>query len=186
MRVKTQTLTILLITVALAPLIAGCGYASQISGPSGKSADLTPLGEREGTIPASAQPPAPTHPAGTPLQAIQRFVALYANWTYRTLRSHESELATMSVGAARDTALEGAARAERDTTIRRGHLANQGAAVAISPLLAGSPSDYVVVTKEQTTGDQEYAGVAPAYHVILAAVQKVSGKWAVSLWLPKS
>lgn len=46
--------------------------------------------------------------------------------------------------------------------------------------------EWVVVTREQTTGGGSYAGLPATLHVTLGRVRRVGGGWVVSEWSPGS
>lgn len=190
MRARLRAVLLLAALIGITPLAAGCGLAGNIER-SSRPAQGTPAaanpGESQGTIPASAgEGPAPARPATTPQQAIVAYATLYINWTYQTLAAHERTLAAMAVGDARLAELQAAAQAQRDSRIQQGGIYNRGTVVGVSPAAGGSPGEYMVVTREETGGDQEYAGLQAAFHVTLATVQTVPGGWAVVEWRPQS
>ena len=174
----------LLVSVAL----AGCGLATGTDG-GGRAENAPPPqanpGEREGEVPAGREAPA-REPAQTPTQAIESFAELYINWSYRTLQAQERALAAMAVGQARQSELAAAAQVTRDSTIAQGHIYNSGSVVAIGAQLGRGGGHYALVTKEQTGGDQQYAGLPAAYHVTLVTVVRQAEGWSVSLWQPES
>jgi hypothetical protein len=111
---------------------------------------------------------------------------MYVNWSYRTLAAQQMRLAGVTVGEARAAELQAAQQTRRDSTLKRARIYNTGSVLSISPLLGGTPGQYVVVTREEAGGSQEYAGLAATYHVTLAAVQRVRGGWSVAQWQPQS
>lgn len=190
MRARIRAVLLLVALIGISPLAAGCGLAGGIERRS-RRASVAPAqanpGESEGTVPAAAADAAPPQrPAATAEQALAAFASLYINWTYRTLPAHETTLAAMAVGDARLAEREAAAQARRDSRIQQGGIYNRGTVVAVSPAAGGAPGEYVVVTREETGGDQEYAGLQAAFHVTLATVQAVPGGWAVVEWRPQS
>ncbi len=190
MRARLRAVLLLAALIGITPLATGCGLAGSIAHnsrpPQGTPAATNP-GESQGTIPAAAgEEPAPARPAATPQQAIVAYATLYINWTYQTLAAHERTLAAMAVGDARLAERQAVAQTQRDSRIQQGGIYNRGTVVGVSPAAGGSPGEYVVVTREETGGDQEYAGLQAAFHVTLATVQKVTGGWAVVEWQPQS
>jgi hypothetical protein len=141
-------------------------------------------GEPPAPPPSSPAAQAPAGVQATPAKAIAAFAELYVNWTYRTLTVNQRTLAAMSVGAARLSERQAAASSKADTTITRGHIFNQGQIISIAPDLA-RPNTWVIVTREQTAGNTQYAGLPAAYHVTLAQLASVPGGYAMSQWLPQ-
>lgn len=185
MRVKKRTVLAAAV-ILVTPFAAGCGLAGQIARRPGKKPPVqAEPGETQGTIP-SGREPAPTRPASNATLAIERFAELYVNWSYQTLSGQERQLAAMSVGGARQAELQAAAQTARDTTLQRAGIFNRGTLVAVSPAIGGARGEYVVVTKEETGGDPEYAGLRAAFHVTLARVQAVMGGVVVSEWQPQT
>jgi len=121
----------------------------------------------------------------TPQRALAQFADHYVNWTYSTLAGDQRSLAGMSVGAARLSEQQAAARSQADTTIARGRIWNRGQAISIDRNLAHRGM-WVVVTREQTGGESEYEGLSASYHVALAQLAAVPGGYAVNQWLPQN
>jgi len=189
MRTRSRRYLMLLALVALTLFLSACGLLrnTKATASSGDSipAQASP-GEREGTIPASAAAEGPpVEPAATPQLAVERFAVSYINWTYKSLAADEARLAARAVGEARAAELQAQAQAARDTPLLRAHIYNTGTVVAVSRVAGGRPDEWVVVTREQTGGDQEYAGIQAAFHVTLATVAQVRGGWAVMAWRPE-
>jgi len=178
----------LALLICLTPFLAACGLADRAAAP--KSSPPPPQanpGERQGTIPASAvRQAAPAHPAGSPQQALERFAVRYVNWSYTTLASDEAALAAEAVGEARAFEEQARAQTARDSLLARGHIYNTGTVIGLARVRGGPPEEWVIDTREQTGGEQEYTGTGAGFHVSLATVQRVAGGWAVAVWRPES
>jgi hypothetical protein len=174
--------------IGLMGLLSGCGLAGSI----GKTTATTPTpeaanpGEQKGTIPPGQQSGPPMNPAASPDAAILRFASLYINWNYRTLAARERQLASSAVGDARLAESQAAASAERDRDLQRGHIYNRGSVISVAGVIGGTPGQYTVVTREETGGNPEYAGLQAAFHVTLATVQQLYAGWTVAEWQPQS
>lgn len=181
---------LLAILIGIMPLLSACGLANRDTSPThtsnGAPAQANP-GEREGTIPASDSRQAPPRaPAASAAAAVERFARLYINWTYLSLSADEARLAASAVGEARTAEEQARAQSARDTPLRRAHIYNSGTVLSVSRAIGGAAGEWVIVTREQTGGDREYAGLRAAFHVTLATVQAVPGGWAVAAWRPRS
>ena len=134
-----------------------------------RSMSADPPPERGGTIPAAAQLAqsilTPAAAQRTPQQALARYATIAINWSWRTLAATERRLAAISLGQARAQALQTAASATTDTTIRRQRLTNSGRPVSIAAGSGPAAGRWVIVTSEQTTGHGSYAGMPPTLHV---------------------
>jgi hypothetical protein len=175
--------------ICITPLLCGCGLANTIQAPKAEGrqapAQANP-GEREGTIPASAaRQSGPVDLSPSPQAAVERFAETYINWTWRTLAADQERLAASAVGEARAAELQAAQQTARDQPLARGRIYNTGKIVGIAPAHNVSAYEWVVVTREQTGGNGEYANLAPSFHVTLASVQRVPGGFAVELWRPE-
>jgi hypothetical protein len=185
---QRNTLTVAVLIGLMGLLLSGCGLAGNI----GKTTATTPAakaanpGEPKGTIPPGQQSGPPANPAGSAEAAILRFASLYINWNYRTLAEHERQLASSAVGDARLAESQAAASAERDRDLQRGHIYNRGSVISVAAMIGNTAGQYTVVTREETGGNPEYAGLQAAFHVTLATVQQLQTGWAVSEWQPQS
>src|SRR6185312_8837219 len=166
---------------------AGC---SNPDAPSPRSATGTArspqnAGEPPAPAPASAASQALRQARATPTAALEAFVLLYSNWTYRTLSSHQRTLTAISVGAARLAEQQAAASSQADTTITRGHIWNTGQIISIAADRSQTGA-WAIVTRERTGGSTQYEGLPASYHITRARLARVSGGYAVSEWLPQS
>jgi hypothetical protein len=180
--------TILTVTALLAVtlLLSGCGLWRKNPPAGAFPPPQANPGEQQGTIPAGQPSSAAVNPASTPDTAILRFGEFYINWSYRNIAAHERQLAASAVGDARLAESQAAASAERDLDLRQGDIFNRGTVVSVAAAIGGAAEEYTVVTREETGGNPEYAGLQAAFHVTLATVQKLHAGWAVSEWLPQS
>ncbi len=192
MRTRSRKYLLLVALVALTPFLSACGLLRG-SHDRGGSAAPDPVqanpGEREGTIPAAAPKEAPPAEPGSLAAAGGGTVRrqLTSTGPTQTLPSDEARLAAGAVGEARTVERAGAAAGQpRHALSPRAHIYNSGTVVGVSQAIGGAPGEWVVVTREQTGGDQEYAGLQAAFHVTLATVQAVPGGWAVAAWRPQS
>ena len=142
-------------------------------------------------------PAPPQHALGSasPARAIRRFAKQYVNWSAANVVARLHALARASVGQARSEMALTAAQVRGDRTLSQAGIANHGTVEAVARL--PQPRRYVVVTREWTTAryTTAYQGLAPAWHVALVTVARVSragrrGRgprhWAVSGWQPQS
>jgi hypothetical protein len=185
---------------AAAAAIAGCGISNPYQH---TAATTTSTSTSTGTASSPAanpaqnpdEPPAPPPPApvsqapasvrSTPAGAITQFATLYINWTWRTLAAHERELAQLSVGPARLSEQQAAAAAAGDSTIAQSRVYNSGQIISIAPSRT-NPTQWVIVTREQTGGNSQYDDLQASYHVTLAELAQLkNGGWTVSEWLPQ-
>jgi hypothetical protein len=197
-RTATQPITLTLLVV-LAVAVGGCGlhdpYQNTTTTTTAKRA-TTPTATGPRIVDNEVQPTHPRHnpkqrlataPAPSATTAIQRFAALYVNWTYRTIAEHRRALAAMAVGDAAAAQRRGAAQVQSDGELRIGKVENHGKIVSVArDRTARSADRYVVVTRETTTGEGTYQGLPAGYHVTLATAARVSGGFAVSDWEPQT
>ncbi len=194
------------IGVLAAIYLAGCGitnpYLTRSSSSSARAtaaattatstaADaLDPTPERHGTIPARTRAAADRagRAAGSPTArgAVLRYAALYVNWTACDLRARQRQLARLSVGAARLQALQEAASAPADRALRASHVANHGQVISAQPGSGPAVGRWVIVTREQTTGQGSYHGLPAQLHVTYAITTRTRQGWEVSLWSPQT
>lgn len=178
--------------VALAGLVivlglAGCSnpYAtSQPHGPTSNGGEAQNEGEPRAQAPRQAGAQAPIDTQPTPQRAILQFANRYANWTYRTLAEDQLSLASISVDSARLGEQQAAAAARADRTLAQARVSNSGEVLSVAPDLVRS-GWWTIVTRERTSGDDEYEGLAPMLHVTLAKLASIADRWAVAQWLPQ-
>jgi hypothetical protein len=127
-------------------------------------------------------------PLGEPTSqaALERYARLDTNWSAQTLRQTRRTLAAISLGSARANALQAAASYGRDTVLLHSQVRNTGTVIAIAPDQAGPAGRWVIVTRETTVGQGDYAGLPPALHVVYAQVIHTRSGWVVSEWAPQN
>jgi hypothetical protein len=180
------TVTLVLILVAAGALV-GCSNPDAPRASSTAPSAATPgnAGEPSPPPPPSPASQAPFGVQPSPQRALADYANRYINWTYRTLTADQQQLACASVGAARLSEQQAAARSRNETEIARGQVWNRGQTISISQDLA-APGMWVLVTREQTGGNTEYEGLPASYHVTLVKLAAVPGGYAVEQWLPQS
>jgi hypothetical protein len=176
---------LLLCSLACAFALAGC-----IKNPDATPTPTTTSTPGNAGEPAAPKPPALTaqHPTDlqtTPAGALAAFARLYVNWSYRTLTTSQQTLAAMAVGPARLAEQQAAAATAADSTIARGQVWNHGQIVSIAPDET-HPELWVIVTREQTGGSNDYQGLPAAYHVTLAQLAHLPHGYAVNQWQPQT
>lgn len=149
-----------------------------------------PPPERGGTIPAAQRAAQRRLATGagsaTPQAALDRYARVYVNWKASDVAGHQRQLAAISLGQARAQALQAAASARADTELTRSHVTNHGQLVAISHGTAAAGGVWVLVTRETTTGQGDYAGLPPTLHVTYAQVTHTPAGWVISQWSPQT
>ncbi|HET8976515.1 MAG TPA: hypothetical protein VFN87_00055 [Solirubrobacteraceae bacterium] len=194
---------LLLAALALAPALSGCGLS--LGGARPRTAPPAPSTATALTTPSAGTTPTapPTHTDGysapayhqsviggwrSPVQAVEVFTATYINWTAATVTARLQALAEVSVGQARSAMSLAASETARDYELQHGEVTNSGTVEAIAPV-RGRNHEYAVITQERTSAARSgaYRGLAPAWHVTLATVTRVSGGlWVLSQWQPES
>lgn len=197
--------------IALAGLLAtvtcGCGITNPYQSPQGKrpaavspamiSRSTTtpadagdPPSERGGTIPAGTQAAqaklTASAASATPRAALERYASLYVNWQASNLVAHQRELASFSLGQARAQALQAAASASRDPQLTRSQVSNQGQLIAATAGAGAAAGEWVLVTRERTTGQGNYTGLPPTLHVIYAQLTHNPDGWLINQWKPQT
>jgi hypothetical protein len=149
-----------------------------------------PPHERGGTTPVRARAVQNTLAPGaaqpTPQAALGRYAELYVNWSAPDVVARQRQLASISLGQARAQALQAAASAQHDTLLTRSKVTNAGEVVAIASGEGAAAGEWVVVTREETTGTGDYAGLPLTLHVIYARLTRTRTGWLVSSWSPQN
>ncbi len=189
---------------ALAPVVlllalttAGCGITNPYTTTTTTASTSTsttnpePPQEQNGTIPTNAQAAqnklAPGAARSTPQAALEHYATLYINWTAQTVAQNQRQLASISLAGARAQALQAAASYAKDTTLQASQVANTGSILSIAPGQGPAAGDWIVVTRETTTGTGNYVGLPPTDHVTIAQLQHTTtGGWVISSWNPQS
>jgi hypothetical protein len=186
----------------LAVTVAGCGLTNPYANPTTYRAatatpttitrvtDADPAPERGGRIPAEAHHEQTELVRGagsaTPQVALERYALIYTNWTARTVASAQGRLARISLDSARARALQAEASYQHDTTLLRSHVTNRGTVVAVAAGQGSANRSWVVVTREITTGQGDYAGLPAQLHITYAQVTHTPAGWTVSSWTPQT
>jgi hypothetical protein len=111
---------------------------------------------------------------------------LYVNWPAFDVVARQRQLASISLGQARAQALQAAASAQSDPLLTRSRVVNTGQVVAVATGQGPARQEWVVVTREQTTGEGDYAGLPPTLHVTYATVVQTRAGWVVNSWSPQN
>jgi hypothetical protein len=201
-RVRAKHLAVTLATLLVAGELAGCGIADpyQTNGAATRTASTPrattpadagdPTPERNGTVPAHAQSTfdrvSPGAAGVSPEVALTRYLLLYSNWTAANVAARQRQLAAISVGQARAQALQAAASLARDPELTKSAVSNTGTVVAITAGQGAAAGLWVLVTREQTTGRGDYAGLPPTLHVIFARLTATANGWVVTRWQPQN
>jgi len=181
--------------------LAGCGISNPYqSDRRATSSTTTTTPATSTTVSTASRPPGrlhehdgpPTRATGpvshaaltsTPQQALQRYGTLYVDWSASVLPAHARQLAALSVGQARQSALASAANAR---ALQRYQVSNSGSVVAIAPGIGAQRGKWAVVTDEQTTGTGPYLGLPITSHVTWATLQRLKGGYVIASWAPGS
>lgn len=187
---ELAVIAVIVVAVVLAVLLAGCGIGDPYRTTPATTPTATATGPRvvDNEVRGAQATPigGPRDAAAlSPQSAVERFAALYINWTYNTLASHRRQLARMAVGEVAAAERRAAVETSRDYELREGQVANHGQIAAIAQA-RGHADQWVVVSREITTGRGTYEGLPAGYHVTLATVVRVASGWAVSRWQPQS
>jgi hypothetical protein len=183
-------------TLAIALALGGCAdLATTHVRTAAISAEL-----RRAQATHELRSPAPRQHApgsASPVQAIRQFAQRYVNWNAADVAARMRALARASVGQARSEMTLTAAQVQADHTLDQAGIANHGTVEAVARVRRHGL--FVVVTREWTTAryTTAYRGLAPAWHVTLATVARVSGvggrgrgrrprRWVVRVWQPQS
>ncbi len=178
----------LLLPAAL--LLAGCGSGSRPVAPLGRpfstqppagplvTAAPAPSGdppqERGGTIPPAAvtagQRINPRALAPSPAAALRRYALAYVNWSAASLPARERQLAALSIGQARQLALQTASARSGAAALLADQVSNSGQIIALTPGEGPDRNQWVLVTQEHTTGSGPYAALPAGPHVTIARV----------------
>jgi hypothetical protein len=118
--------------------------------------------------------------------ALRRYALAYTNWRAASLPVHERQLASLAIGPARLAAEHTAASGSAIASLAQSHVENRGVVIAIAAGEGAAHGQWVVVTREQTTGTGDYAGLPPTLHVTYAQVRRVNYGWAVRTWDPRT
>ena len=182
MRTRFRPYLVLLALVALTPFLSACGLLRQSRSHCGSAPTRLPPRQAPGNARGRSPPPPPRKPR--PPNRPR----------HRSWRSNASPraISTGPTGRWRPTrrvspralwakpAPPSFRRGRRPRATRRcsaGTSTTRGRSSGSAASAGGPPGEWVIVTREQTGGDQEYAGIQAAFHVTLASVARVTGGW---------
>jgi hypothetical protein len=200
-RVRARRVAVTLVALLVAGELAGCAgianpYQTASTATKSTSTAATPADtgdptpERNGSVPGHDQGVIDHLGAGagrtSPQAALARYAELYVNWTAAGVAANQRQLAAISLGQARAQALQAAASFARDPELTKSAVSNTGSVVAIAPGQGAAAGLWVVVTREQTIGNGDYAGLPPTLHVIYALLTRTASGLVVTRWQPEN
>jgi hypothetical protein len=202
-RVRARRAAITLVALLVAGELAGCAGIANPYQPASTATKTTskptapapadsgdPTPERNGSVPGHHQGVIDSLGAGagrtSPKAALARYAELYVNWTVAGVAANQRKLAAISLGQARAQALQAAASLANDPELTKSAVSNTGSVVAIAPGQNAATGLWVVVTREQTIGTGDYAGLPPTLHVIYAHLTRTTNGWVVTRWQPEN
>jgi hypothetical protein len=163
-----------------AVVLAGCGVTNPYQHPRTGTVYTTVNTTSHTTV----NRPAPV--AGGPRAVLRRFAQLSINWTSHTLANRQRQLAQLASGGARAQALQTAATYGAGSTLQRSGVANSGQITSIGPGQGPAAGQWVITTREKTTGRGDYTGLPSQRHVYQALVAYTRDGWKVSTWSPQN
>ena len=202
-RMRARRVAVTFVALLVAGELAGCaGIANpyQTASTATKSTSTPtaatpadtgdPTPERNGSVPGHDQGVIDRLGAGagrtSPQAALARYAELYVNWTAAGVAANQRQLAAISLGQARAQALQAAASFARDPELTKSAVSTAGSVVAIAPGQGAAAGLWVVVTREQTIGKGDYAGLPPTLHVIYALLTRTASGLVVTRWQPEN
>jgi hypothetical protein len=202
-RARARQAAVTLAAVLIASEVAGCAgianpyqtartatHATSTSTAATPADTGDPTPERNGSVPTREQAATDRLSAGagraSPQAAIDRYAALYVNWTAAGVAANQRRLAAISLGQARAQARQAATSLARDPELTNRSVSNTGTVVAIAPGQGAAAGLWVIVTREQTTGKGDYAGLPPTLHIIYAKLTRTANGLVVTRWQPEN
>ena len=169
---------------------AGSSTAVSASLPSSTATNPVPVHERNDTIPAAVAKANTTLAASaastSQTAALATYTREYVNWTAKTVANVQKHLASISLDGARAEALQAAASYGADSILQTSQVSNSGSVVCIAHGQGSAAGKWVIVTREQTHGSGNYAGLPAGDHIYLAALTHTTAGWVISAWTPQS
>jgi len=172
-----------------AVLLAGCGLHNpntvSLGSPASTPASSSTTTTSAPTATAAASPKSAPAPAGsaTPQAAIERYAALWCDWTTADLHAHEHQLEAMSVGGAR--AQEQLALA---APTQPGGTTNVTNTCTIESLAQGrgdAAGKWVLVTASHSS-TPNLPALPAQYHVTYITLATAGQRYVVNSWQPQS
>jgi hypothetical protein len=117
---------------------------------------------------------------------LRRYALLSINWTSHTLVAHQHQLAHLATGGARAQALQTAATYGTGSTLQESGVANHGQITSIAAGEGPAAGQWVITTRETTTGRGDYTGLPSQPHIYQAQLAHTPHGWEVSTWTPQN
>ncbi len=185
MRARSRLpLTAALATAGIA--VGGCGITNPYQHPTTTTATSS---TSTSTTPTTGDiAPAAVAPAGadSPQAAIARYATAEINWTAATLGADQRHLAAISLGAARAMALQTAATYSTGSQLQHSQVTNRGQITSIAAGQGPASGEWVITTREHTTGAGDYAGLPTQPHIYYARLRHTPTGWQITQWSPQN
>jgi hypothetical protein len=175
-----RRLAAVLTALGAAAILAGCGLSNPNTAQLGASTTPT---SPSATIASTTSAPQSAAPVGatTPQATIRQYAGLWCNWTTADLLSHETQMAALSTGRARQqTLLAAGTQAPPSASVT-----NTCTVESIAPGRSVAAGRWVLVTAAQTAAAHT-PSAATLYHVTYITLAQRGAHYLVSAWAPQS
>lgn len=190
---RRATIAVLLVLAAI--VCVGCGVAD----PYNEKTEATetsasrprlprPSADGEQPVQATGTEPGAGSPAevasGTPAEVARQVATLAENWSSATAPRAFSELAAVSVGAARTEFRQVAATARTDVQETLGYDKSQATVESVA-VKGNGDTRHAIVVVHRRISSSELPNLPAEYKVTLITLRRLPGGWAVSSWAPQ-